>query len=242
MKLLLIDFETTGIDPLTCRPVEVCEAYWDPEETAGKPVFFQNYLWESSYPAEMPKEAFETHGISMAKAHRDGRLPRDVLENIARRAMQADFFVGHNSRQYDKVVLESEARRQEVSMPSLPWIDTLHDLPFPKKVTSKRLGHLALDHGIAVDPKDLHGAVGDVRLMYEILLKYDLADVAKRATSTRVKLLARVSFENKDRAKAQGYQWDPTGKKWAKEVCDFLLPEEMLRANEAGFTVEVMNA
>ena len=55
-------------------------------------------------------------------------------------ALEADFLVGHNIREFDAKIIARLGGRV-----NKPMIDTLTDLPFEKAVTSKRLGHLALD-------------------------------------------------------------------------------------------------
>ena len=52
----------------------------------------------------------------------------------------------------------------------------------------------------------------------QILSKYDINEIIKRAETGFVKLLAKVSYDERDKAKAKGFNWDSENKIWFKIV------------------------
>ncbi len=96
-----------------------------------------------------------------------------------------------------------------------PVIDTMIDLPFDEKIHgSKKLTHLAATHGF-LNPFP-HRAVFDVLTMLKMASYYDLKTILARNASPTVTVVARVSFDDKDKAKALGFHWEATSKTWEK--------------------------
>lgn len=239
MKLAFLDFETTGVDPKECRPIELCVMVHD-TETLGTTVH-ESRLWCDSY-GSISQEIFELTGINEEKA-RLGRHPKDFLESVVPALATCDYLVAHNARGFDKIVLEQECARQNVPVPRPPWIDTMTDLPYPKKFRCRKLSHLAVDHGIHFDPATLHGAKADVTLLRQIFESYPLAQVILYATSPVMLLKARVNYDTRELAKKAGYSWEKAGehtvpKSWVKLIREVQLEEEKQLAKDGGFAFE----
>jgi DNA polymerase-3 subunit epsilon len=232
MKLLLLDFETTGLDLTKDRAIEFCANVWDTgtrvtRESSG-------YLWEPSYPA-ISESARATHGLDEAFLKANGQKPKEVFQDLERALGQVDFVVGHNVTSFDWPLALAEFTRQGIAAPAVKLIDTRYDLPYPEKMKCRKLGHLALDHGFIVDPAKLHGAKGDVEFMKMILEKYDLEEVARVSQCPWAVVRAVVSYDNREQAKARGYSWEKLGEKvypkqWVKRVRDFEVAKELLEA------------
>ncbi len=248
MRLLLLDFETTGIDPKTCRPVELGVLAWDTEDPAD--VYARSeVIWDETF-GEIPEEAAAIHKITTARARTEGVPPRELLARLALHLSWADFIVAHNANEYDRIVLEEEAKRWEIVLPSLKWIDTRTDLPYPPRMNCKKLSHLALDHGIVVDPSTLHGAAADVELMQKLLKCYlqSLPEIARISQAPILAVFAQVSYDGRESARKESYRWSPdtlrpdTGKKgaWVKRIRDFQLDDEIGKAALAGFKIKVL--
>lgn len=220
-KFLLLDFETDGVDPKQARPLEYCFHFWDSD--TRQEVQKEGFLWDEGYP-EMSAEILTFHKGRITKEflRRHGEKTHTVLDRFAQTAMQIDYFVAYNA-DFDRTVLESECHRQNISLPKLKWICAMNDIAYPAKWKCRKLAHLALDHGLPVDPSTLHGAKIDVELMLAILRQYDVKEVARLSESPRVAAKAQVSFQDKDLAKARGYSWEKVGnqifpKTWVKII------------------------
>jgi hypothetical protein len=240
MKLLLLDFEATDILPDKARPIEYCFYVWDTE--TGETLERDGLLWADDYP-EIPEVIVKLTGITTEAARAGGKSPKEILEGFAKTAPMIDYCVAHNAHGYDKVLLEAECKRHGIELPKIRWIDTMLDVPFPPSIGKcRRLSHLALEHGIIVDPAKLHGAKADVGLMKSILQTYPIVDVVKFATAPWIVLQAMVHYDTRELAKKAGFGWEKIGEKvypktWVKRVRDFQLADELARAKEIGFGI-----
>jgi DNA polymerase-3 subunit epsilon len=234
-KLFLIDFETTGIDPKTARPIEFFGRLWDID--SGQKAESGHLIWDDSYPA-ITAEISGLTGITSDELVAGGKPPKGVMEQILQVCAFTDFVVAHNGRQYDKIVLETEAARHGLTVPPVQWIDTRMDLPFPEKMRCRVLSHLALEHGYPVDPGHLHRAKADVDLMQQILERYDLKEVIRIATAPFLYIRAGVKYDTREKAKARGFRWcqyEDGGPRfdnmWVKKIRDFQLEDERKAAD-----------
>ena len=58
--------------------------------------------------------------------------------------------------------------------------------------------------------------------MFEILKKYDLKETIMRCNEPTIKLVAFVSYDNRNRARDAGFHWIPELKHWEMDIkkCD----------------------
>ena len=66
--------------------------------------------------------------------------------------------------------------------------------------------------------------------MLELLSRYDLDKVIKRAQTPNVNVRAVVSFDDRQLAKERGYYWKPELKLWVKPLKADEVDEEKLKA------------
>lgn len=231
-KLLLLDFETTGIDPKTARPIQYWGTVYD---TKTKEEFGQGgFLWAEDYPP-LTKEIQELTGISEAQCKQQGMHPREFITRLGGSFCSLDFLVAHNARGYDSIILAEEAKRQGITLPEKPWIDTRYDIPYPGRTKCRVLSHLALEHDITFNRKDLHQAKGDVWLMLEILKKYDIDSIISQALEKKIVIQAKVSYDDRELAKARGFGWEKVNdktypKSWVKLIRESQLEHERKEA------------
>ncbi|MBK8204072.1 MAG: hypothetical protein IPK68_17750 [Bdellovibrionales bacterium] len=50
--------------------------------------------------------------------------------------------------------------------------------------------------------------------MMKIFSQYPIEEIINISRSPMVRIVAHVSFEQRDKAKALGFRWDPTRKEW----------------------------
>jgi DNA polymerase-3 subunit epsilon len=243
MRLLGLDFETTGLDTSKERITEAGIVLWETEgqqplTTIG--VFY----WDDSYPC-LPQEVVKLTGLTDDILREFGTPPKpnlEWLEGYSRRH-GVQYIVAHNGENFDKPLLMAELTRHGVDAPtlrSLPWIDTRTDIPFPSEPDSRRLKHLAGDHGF-LNPFE-HRAVFDVMTMMRVLAHYDIQKVIEYSKIPFVTVRALVSFDDRQKAKDLRYSWEKIGEKtypkmWVKRVKENKLADEQKLAAEKGFKV-----
>lgn len=150
-------------------------------------------------------------------------------------AKDAAALVGHNSLGFDQPLLLAESARHGVEPSSLPWIDTSVDVPYPEKIKTRKLVHLAAEHNFINTLA--HRALSDVLTMLKILSHYDAATVLATSLIPNVKLQAitKKPWEDPapegrkeiDKAKARGFRYDGSNKTWVKNVKQNRVAEEM---------------
>lgn len=213
MKILGLDYETTGLDPKKDFITEAGLVLWDSD--SRQPVRITGFLMKT--PAPVSTEIEQITGITNTLLGAYGVDPKPALVAMLGMIAQADFICAHNGKDFDKIFLESECARQGRELQTVPWIDTLTDLPHAayQRGKSKALKYMACDHGFVYPA---HRAVNDVLAMFEILAQYDLVEVIKRAQTPNVQVRAVVSFDERLLAKERGYYWKPEQKLWVKPL------------------------
>jgi DNA polymerase III epsilon subunit-like protein len=184
-KLLGFDLEAQGKDPETTLPTEVGAILVEYREDDGTPSMVERkragsllYALGLGYQPQT-REIVELTGITDEELHREGVDPvayfRDVLFPLME---EADFILAHNKK-YDERLFKSFCKRHGLTPPDKVWICSYLDVPYPQKYTCKKLAHLALDHKIKMDHRDLHRATGDVELMLELIALYKFSVILK---------------------------------------------------------------
>lgn len=228
--LLVVDTETTGLDPKTCKIVEVAAAIY---HVPTKSVLAQV---AGLIPIEGPNLCEQINRITdamLAAALDMGRL-REVAYTVLNWAKAVDAIVAHNAP-FDRGFCE--AHLEGFSELGKPWVCSRNDLVFPKTTTSKKLVHIAADHAL-VNP-NAHRALSDVQTLCNLLSEIpDLADQLAGTRKPAVTLKALVSFDDKDKAKAAGFFWEPAKKAWLKTVR--AVDETELRGIRSSFGFDVM--
>jgi len=213
MKILGVDFESTGLDVQKDRITEAGLVLYD--TTARQPVRISGFLVKPM-GAVIPSEVEQLTGITNALVAEFGVMPTAMLAAIAQMESQADYLCAHNA-EFDRGLYEAECARQKREPSKKPWIDTRTDLPPAAYLLGKSasLKYLACDHGFVYPA---HRAVNDVLAMFEILSRYDINETVKRAQTPNVNVRAVVSFDDKHLAKERGYYWKPELKLWIKPL------------------------
>lgn len=222
MRLLGIDLETTGLDTANDRIIEVGAVLWD--ALLNKPIMTFGAFIKSG--KNISKEASDVNGITDEMVEEFGTSPLEMLMYLSSLAKthKVDYLVAHNAENFDKPMLLAELKRH-VTVPThlatLPWIDTRTDIPFKSEPASRKLNHLAADHGF-INPFQ-HRALFDVLTMLRVLATYDIREVLAYQSIPFVTLQAVVSYDDRQLAKDARYSWEAIGDKrypkmWVKRV------------------------
>lgn len=238
---IILDFESTGVDTNTARPIElgvmlVDSKTWKEEAAASY------LLWDKDYP-ELTEEVEKLTSILHSHVSQVGVKMVDALADLSEAWSMylplVDFIVAYN-RDYDEVLMKNEAKRVDIkSTPAgncflnKPWLCAMRDVEENMKYKCLKLSHLALDHGVPVDPSVLHRAMGDVRLTQQMLAKLAVPanDIYTYQCTPSVAVQALIPAPYQDGGKGKelavkrGYSWEvPRGtqekydKAWVKKI------------------------
>jgi DNA polymerase-3 subunit epsilon len=208
-NLLIVDTETTGLDPdQGAECIEIGAILYN---VPSRAILAQ----VSTLLPVKENGQQDVHGIELFET---GELTSDISDGainlISAMVGESDYAVAHNAS-FDK---------QFFAVGNLLWLCTYEDFSFPPYKNSN-LVNLALSHGIAV--KSAHRALNDCGLIAEIFSKRDDLDALieaaiVRAKSPKVWVEALVSYADKDKAKAARFEWKPEGRLWVKlmKECD----------------------
>lgn len=235
MYWLGIDFESTGLDITKERITEVGAVVWD--TNTHRPVRVLNFfMWDETYPP-IPELITKLTGIGPDYYKYHHLAPAVGLKALAAEIEKCDYIMAHNGTNFDFPLLKAEWARNAPLLPfvSKPTIDTSVDIPYPEEITTRKLVHLAAEHGF-VNPF-AHRAVFDVLTMLTVASRYPVDEVIRFSQSPSILIKANVSRADKEKAKVRGYRWNPETFTWHKTIKEFQLEQEK---REAGFDVTII--
>lgn len=214
MTIAGVDFEATSDDPTSARITEIGAILWDSDGWVEKERY-SCLVYDKSYPKQSDIVVTVT-GITDEMLRAEGRDPKDSIMGLLHFIGKAEKVIAHN-KDYDRVLLESEQERHGISerIPVENWLCSYKEVPYPEHFRCKKLAHLLLDHGVAVDPANLHRAVHDVDLIAQVLRAggYSLESILEYVNTPWVYLKALVKKPWEDNgvsttlAKKDGYSW-----------------------------------
>jgi len=207
MKLLIVDVETTGLDPKTDKVTEIAMVGY---ETDNKRILnVSSYLIQREEP--LPEIIKDITGLTDANL-RNGTTPKIAAGVLAAMMSGCNYIVGHNISEFDIHFINGLLKEGDISPRDYKLIDTRTDLPLNPQPKSRSLEALCVAHEfLNYFP---HSALGDALVTMKLLSKYDINEVIARAAQPTIAVRAVVSYENKDLAKARGFHWVPEQKIW----------------------------
>lgn len=230
MKILGIDFETTGLDHKENRIIEVGAVLWDWEQS--KPLSMMSELVIVGEP--LLEEIVKITGITDSDIQSYGIDERSAIGSLSEMLASSDYAMAHNGTAFDKLFYDAAATRLGCTV-DRTWLDTKTDIKFPEHITTRNLRHLAAEHGF-LNPF-AHRAVFDVLTMLKMASCYDLQQIIARAMEPTLYVQAVVSFDDKDKAKARGYYWHGGRRIWWRTFKESDYAEEIA---VCGFTTRVL--
>lgn len=204
--ILILDTETTSLDPATGRLIEVAAAVYSVEHRSL--VRARSWLIEGA-----TNEAEAVNGIAPALLSH-GIEEAAVMRQIhAIATKECEVIVAHNAS-FDRQWFEP-------SIQNLAWACSCDDMEWPRKSTSRSLAALALAHGVGV--VSAHRALDDVMTLVRMFeraaeLGADVPAMIARALRPKAKYQALVSYDDREKAKAAGFRWDGATKTWTRTL------------------------
>lgn len=220
MLLLGLDFETSGLDPKTEQIIEIGAVLWCHEK--NKPLKLFSEMLQLEEGRELSPTITDITGITQEDLQSFGVPLHEAMTDLLDLIDKADYIVAHNGNKFDKLFLENALSALDLSY-NKAWIDTMTDVPYPEAMKTRNLVHLAAEHKF-LNPF-AHRALFDVLSMLEVFKNYSLQSVLDLQSSPLIKVVAQVSYEERNKAKESGFRWDPQGKVWFKEMKECSLKE-----------------
>ncbi len=240
-----IDLETTSLDVQHCSITEIALALYD---TKTKTILDVVDMFCLPFPKGelITEEASKLTGITNDIINERGQPPTHVITILSNMLTKystpcVNYFVGHNSKNFDELIfkryllnytLQSTLEKSthlftniEI-ISSLPWIDTMLDIPYPAHITTRKLTYLCLEHGYTI--ANAHRALFDTMGVAHLLSCYDFDVVKQFNQSKDVVVVADVQKPWLDEgrstteAKKHGFRFDGTSKQWTITVKDFM--------------------
>ena len=212
MYLLGIDLETTGIDPSSSDIIEIGYMVWDTNLSC--PVKCGSYLIKINNV--LPEEIKNLTGITDNYLNKFGIELNRAIISLSDIAKKCDFLVGHNAIEFDRKYLSQACQKYSIEFPKKYWIDTMIDILYSNSIKTRKLNYLAVEHNISITIA--HRAVFDIWTTMQILSKHKIQEITERAKTGFIKLIAKVSYEDRTKASAQGFKWDSKNKIWFKTL------------------------
>ena len=215
-RLLVLDTETTGLDRVNDRIMELALLRVDVDAASGQPVgAVQVYDGLEDPGMPIPREVQDITGITPAMVR--GQALDEA--RIAALLLGADLVVAHNAG-FDRPFVEARVP----AFKDCAWACSVHDVPWKAYGRrSAKLESLAQDQGWFYDA---HRAEMDCHALLAVLAApmgdhRALAHVLERARHPSYRLLAtHAPYEAKDRLKARGYRWSTEDKVWFIQLPD----------------------
>ena len=217
-NLLIIDTETSGLDPAVDRVVELAAILYSVEH--------QTILYQMSSICESQTNDAERINRIPVGALQEA-MPALEAHSIAlftAMAKEAHYAVAHNAdfdKQWFIGAAGSALVNSETQQP-LRWLRTMSDFNWPQQnKPGDSLVNLALAHGIGVS--SAHRALADCQLiaaLFDRVSKEELIAMLSAALVPRYLYKANVSFNEKDLAKDAGFKWQPEKKQWVRKLTE----------------------
>lgn len=213
-NLLILDTETSSLDPTTGRLLEVATALWSVEHRSLVKV--RSWIVRSE-----TNEAESVNGIPVALLRDHPHASNVNMTNkwVQAWATEADCIVAHSS-DFDRQWFGDAVQ-------ALPWACSCNDIEWPRPSTSRGLTALALAHGVGVVAA--HRALDDVMTLVRLFERAAELGGNLEVMLTRA-LRPKALFEVADRgyspernalAKANGFRFDDKdagNKRWIRSM------------------------
>ena len=217
---LIIDLETTGIDPLTDEIIEVgiMEFSFDDEDFTQlpRPSTVYSELSEPNAPLnEFIKNLTGLSDVDLKGRSINWELIRNKLE-------AADFVIAHNA-EFERSFLSNVEELK--SLPQKIWACSMTQIKWITKGSSSRaLKYVAADQGF-LNPFP-HRAPFDVITTFKVIER-NLEELILNALSPVIEIRAiGADFETKDILKKRGYHWNASERVWMTNISERQLEAE----------------
>lgn len=250
MKVLGVDFETTGLDPAKDRIIEIGAVLYDTD--CGQPVkFMSEFVYEKRKTPILSEFIIKLTGINDDLLIKYGINYKSALAQLLKLAGEADLVIAHHA-EFDFNFFIHELGKEKISAVISPWACSMSDIPWNSMIKSKALNHIAADMGF-INPFQ-HRACFDVLTMLKVVQifgekartlpdheDFDPWDYLKKEVAhPKMTLIANISYDDRKLASDRGFKWNQgeAPKQWSKQVRQHRVPV-LMEACRAEFEIIV---
>jgi DNA polymerase-3 subunit epsilon len=217
-NLLIIDTETTGLDPAVDQVIELGAILYSVDHQT--PLYqISTLLRASDNPAE-----HINHIPSAVLPTIQDSFKTPALQAFQAMVNEANFAIAHNAdfdqQWFNNVELPILINRNTNA--PLQWLCSMSDFTWPKQIRpGDSLANLALSHGVSVNA--LHRALADCQLiaaLFDRLTPTELRNILLEALQPRAWYKAIISFDDRHLAKNSGFRWDGERKFWIRRMTE----------------------
>ncbi len=214
---LILDFETTGIDPNEDSIIEIGLLEFALPDDGREPQILNMYgaLEDPGKPLSPEIQKLTGLNDELLRGHRIGW---DFVRGITERAA---IIIAHNA-DFDRGFAE---RRPELAGLSSHWACSMKHIDWEGKgFRTRALNYLAADHGFV--NAFAHRALFDCATTFRLIAPY-LPELIQRSYLREVRIAAVAApFEVKDKLRSNRYRWDNQKRVWFKDVLEDALDGE----------------
>jgi DNA polymerase III alpha subunit (gram-positive type) len=202
------DLESTGLDIVKDRPIEVAVMLWSTR--MNRAVDSQAVLIQAD-GVPVTEEITEITGITQAAVDKFGYEPASAFEVLASFISQADAIATFNGNRFDIPMSKEWAKRVQQQFPEKLHIDLSTDLP----MRSQELITMCAKKGFLYPA---HEALGDVGGMMKLMSMFPFEVVLQRAQSPMIVVQSKQGRNENNKAKRHKFRWNPDLKIWWKAI------------------------
>ena len=213
---LIIDLETSGLDPKTDKIIEIALLEFEIKEN------FSSHIVSSFSQLQDPQIALSEDLIKLTGITDSILSGKNIQWDIVGDTFaKVDFIVAHNM-EFDRSFLKYQS---EINVDAYHWVCSQNHIDWFKKGHKTRaLNYLACDQGF-INPFP-HRALFDCATTYRLISNH-MEEMINKSYEKQFEFLATYApFEQKDHLKNNGYRWDPTRRVWYKLVFQSDVNEE----------------
>jgi DNA polymerase-3 subunit epsilon len=200
-NVMIIDVESSGVDPQKDTLLEVGAVLWNVEQCAVIGA------WSELVSNPPVNAAYSINRIPPALLNVRGVASIiQVQLRLAALIARADVLIAHNA-DFDRGFLQANG----VDFQGRPWICSMDDLEYPRPTSSRALTAIALAHDVGI--VQAHRALADCMLLARLFervaeLDVDLPQFFARGLRPKTLVVADVSKANRQLAKDAHFVWD----------------------------------
>ncbi len=209
MLIIGIDIETTGLNADKDAIIEFAAVLWDTRKNVPMKIVSE-LIYDNINKIILSKVITDLTSLDTKDLEKYGSNLEIVKEQFINLLSLTNVCCVHNGIHFDRQFIENSF--DKTSLPTIQWIDTSFDIPYPESIKTRKLDYLCYEHGFS--PLFKHRALFDVFSMLKILSQYDYEEILHNSKHQLVSCLVKIDYENRHTLKEKGFFWNSERRMW----------------------------